>query len=120
MLFNAKPMPAFPGVALFSTISDCSDVVYIPLKAPSSASVREQLRRIFELCERSLPISFDGKREKWNFEDRLGAALLLASLPYVRTGKTSIREWLVRSVILARKHGGAIVSAVGKLVKPGA
>lgn len=109
MLFEGKPRPILPGLVVFDDLAEAAEAVYLPLDhLDTEDEVRLHLRRVFSDVEF---VAGDAKPKK--FLDDLCVRLRRRGLEYERTGRRSIREWMLRSVELAREHKGDIVSATG-------
>jgi hypothetical protein len=112
ILFAPKPPPPLPGVIFVSRFSGDGPAVYVHLnEATDVAAVRGLLRNVFALAESSY--GQDENRER--FAGSFAAALQQAQIPHSQSGRTSIREWLVRAVQFAAKHQSdliAVISAV--------
>src|SRR5262249_54854945 len=110
-LYVDQPVPPLPGLVLFDDLAHGWRAIYLPLAhLATEHDVRTYLRRVFSLADHVL-----AKAEPGRFLDDLGYALRKHGLVFHRTGRTPMREWLLRAIQFARKHGGDIVSVVGLL-----
>ncbi|MCP3798224.1 hypothetical protein NLX83_03035 [Allokutzneria sp. A3M-2-11 16] len=112
MLFEGKRRPALPGLVVFDDLAEAAEAVYLPLDhLDTEDEVRRHLRRVFSDIE----FVANGAKPK-KFLDDLCVQLHREGLVYERTGRRSIREWMLKSVELAKEHKGDIVSATGLFV----
>jgi hypothetical protein len=111
-LFAPKPPPPLPGIIFISTFSGDGPAVYVQLDGlADAAAVRGRLRTVFAMAEKAF--GPDENREK--FAGSFAAALQKAQIPHSQSGRTSIREWLVRSVQFAAKYRSDLIAIIGAL-----
>jgi hypothetical protein len=111
-LFAPKPPPPLPGIIFVSKLSGNGPAVYVHLAGLADAvAARGRLRIVFALAEKAF--GPDGNREK--FAGSFAAALQQAQIPHSQSGRTSIREWLVRSVQFAAKYRSDLIAIIGAL-----
>lgn len=115
-LFHGERVPPLPGLVFFGDLLTEHEAVYVPLRdLPDEQSVRTRLRLLFSLAADAT--SNDIKRRL----DRLCVALRRSHVSYLKTMRTSMREWLVLGFQLVRAHSGDLVRAVGilgKVIRP--
>jgi hypothetical protein len=105
-LFNGRPEPPLPGLAFFQGLASESEAVYVPLHAAAEErDVRILLRTVFSIAGHAAANS--------DRLDDLCVGLRRQRIDYLRTGRTSVREWLLRGYRLTQEHRGEIVSAIG-------
>ncbi|TDQ00565.1 hypothetical protein [Labedaea rhizosphaerae] len=110
-LYAGQPAPPLPGLVLFDDLAHGERTIYLPLASlTSEQDVRAHLRQVFSLVDHVVAGAKPGR-----FLDDLGYALRKHGLAFHRTGRTPVREWLLRVVQLARKHRGDVVSVIGLL-----
>jgi hypothetical protein len=103
-----EEVPALPGIALFSSFSEDSDVIYFSLAdAPDAAGVRAFVRATLELANKA----WNGKRD--TFADRLAVRAQRKKIPFLRTGRRSMLQWLVQVYQWMAEHRGDIVAVAG-------
>ena len=76
-----------------------------------AAAVRARLRVVFTLAEQAF--GPDENREK--FAGSFAAALQKAQFPHTQSGRTSIREWLIRTAQFAAKYRSDPITIIGAL-----
>jgi hypothetical protein len=115
-LFDGRKVPPLPGLVFFGDLLTEQKAVYVPLDGlADEAAVRARLRMLFLLAG----AASQGDEKKTL--DRLCVALSRQRLPFHKTMRTSMREWLVRGFYLVQRHAGDLVRAVnlfGKAVRP--
>jgi hypothetical protein len=105
-LFDPHPAPPLPGLALFDSLVGDDEVIYVPLDGTSdAAAVRAHARKVFALANEALA--------RGVFADRLGASLQLERIAYVKSGRKSIREMLIRTIQVVDDRISEIVSVAG-------
>ena len=111
-LFAPKPPPPLPGIIFVGTFSGDGPAVYIQLDGlADAAAVRGRLRTVFAIAEKAF--GPDEDREK--FAGSFTTALQKAQIPHCQSGRTSIREWLVRTVQFAAKYRSDLIAIIGAL-----
>jgi hypothetical protein len=108
LLFEPKAVPPLPGIAFFRELGTNAEAIYVRLKAESESAVREELRLIFSLADRSVLEAHEVK-----YMDRLAVSLQRQRIEYFKTNRVSLEEWLVRSYQIVGDHAGDLVSVVG-------
>jgi hypothetical protein len=115
LLFEPTAPPPLPGIAFFDTFTAETHVVYATLAGLADAgAARQSLRQLFGLAERVWQEA--QRKPRGAFADRLGAALAKDGLPYVRTGRISMREWLVKSMRFLEEHASDIVTLISAAI----
>jgi hypothetical protein len=110
-LYAGQPVPPLPGLVLFDDLAHGERTIYLPLALlATEQDVRTHLRQVFSLIDHVVAEAKPGR-----FLDDLGYALRKHGLVFHRTGRTPMREWLLRVIQLARKHRGDVVSVIGLL-----
>jgi hypothetical protein len=108
MLFAPKPAPPLPGVVFFGSLSGEDEPVFASLQGlDSETEVRERLRTLFSLAHGAL----DNRLRP--SADALAVALEERRLPFERGGRTSMHQWLIRTMRYLDENKGDLVSAVG-------
>ena len=118
LLFDPKPPPALPGIAIFRRFTDELEVVYVQIDGTADeAGVRAQVRKACSLVPAALSRSNSTGRA---FSDTLAETFESARVPFVRTGRTSGRQWLIRSLRCLRSRGAdiATVAQAGVAIAP--
>lgn len=111
-LFSPKPPPPVPGIIFVNKFSGNGPAVYVHLNGlADAAAVRERLRTVFSLAEKAFGV--DENREK--FTQSFATALQISKIPHSQSGRTSIREWLVRAVQFAEKYRSDVIAVIGAL-----
>jgi hypothetical protein len=109
-LFKSGPVPPLPGVAFFSSLVGEQEAIYVGLTDLAGvAAARMRLRLLFSLADRAWTDA-SGKREA--FISGLAVALLRSDVQFQRTGRVSMREWLVAGYKFAQRHKSEIVSVI--------
>ncbi|MDQ3839874.1 MAG: hypothetical protein M3297_11465 [Thermoproteota archaeon] len=112
-LFENQAAPPLPGIAFFARFTIESDVVYASLQGLKEVTeVSNRLRKLFSLADQAWRTSQAKGRD---FADDLAVLLEQEKLPFIRTGQTSLRQWLIRAYRLVLEHGSDIVSAIGTI-----
>jgi len=95
-LFQGKSAPPLPGLVLFNHF--CGDVsaVFVGLAGLDEDTVRERLREVFSMAAKASQVEPDA------FAGKLGAALALRGITYVKSEHLSPSEWLARAWRLVR------------------
>ncbi len=113
-LFDPEPPPPLPGIVFFSTFTAEAEVVYVNFPTVSGeAEARSFFRNLFSLVDKIWRDSAGKPSDA--FTDRLAAALLKEQIEYVRTGRVSMREWLVKSMNFLVQHKSDIVTLISAL-----
>lgn len=108
MLFAPKPAPPLPGVAFFGSLSGEDEPIFASLQGlVDETAVRERLRTLFAVAQGA----FD--RRGRPTAKALAVALEQRRLPFERGGRTSMRQWLIRTLRYLDENKGDLVSAVG-------
>ncbi len=117
-LFESKVPPPLPGIAFFERFTTESDVVYVSLQGLKEVGeIHGRLGSLFNLAERAFQSSQETDHA---FADELAYRVEMAKLTVYRTGRTSVRQWLVRSVQFIGRYGKDIVSLLTPFIpKPG-
>lgn len=111
VLYVDQLVPPLPGLVLFDDLAHGWRTIYLPLAhLATEHEVRVYLRRVFSLADH-----IHAKAEPGRFLDDLGYALRKDGVVFHRTGRTPIREWLLRAIQFTRRHSGDIVSVIGLL-----
>ena len=111
-LFAPKPPPPLPGIIFVSRFSGDGPAVYVQLdEFADTTAVRGRLRTVFAMAEKAF--GPDENREK--FAGSFATALQKAQIPHTQSGRTSMREWLVRSVQFAAKYRSDLIAIIGAL-----
>jgi hypothetical protein len=111
LLFSERQVPVLPGLLVFDHFTGETEALYFPLdEAADPADVRTRLRGLFSLIEHSKR-SVAGSRRP--FADVLAVAAQREELAFVRSGRTSMRQWLVQAYQLTKRHAADIVGALG-------
>jgi hypothetical protein len=111
-LFDGEP-PALPGLAVFASFLAQADVVYFSLSGLTTASdVRLRLQKVFEAATKAWE-GCEGDREV--FAGDLAVAARRRRLAFTRTGRRSMREWLVEVFQWLGTHRGDIFAVVGMI-----
>jgi len=109
LLFEPKPPPPLPGIALFKDFSADSDVVFASLaEDDTSFKVTQSLRKIFAIVE-----SVGVPQTASKFADAVSVALQQQRIPHQQSGGTSVREWFVRSYQFLWDNKSDIVAVAG-------
>jgi hypothetical protein len=115
MLFDPEVPPPVPGIIFFDTFAEETEVVYVSMsELVSEQEVRKVLRRWFALAANAWQDSF--RKPRGTFADRMSAALLAERAQYVRTGKTSMREWLIRSFHFLQDQKSDLVTIIAAVI----
>jgi len=115
MLFDTKTPPPLPGIIFFDTFAEETEAVYVGMAdLASEQEVRKVLRRWFALAANAWQDSV--RKPRGTFADRMSAALLAERAHYVRTGKTSMREWLIRSFHLLQDQKSDLVTIIAAII----
>lgn len=111
-LFAPKPPPPLPGIIFVSTFSGDPQAVYAHLDGIADpAAMRARLRQVFALAEKA----FGPEENREKFAGSFAAALQQAQLPHSQSGRTSMREWLIRTAQFAAKYRSDLVAIIGAL-----
>jgi hypothetical protein len=112
ILFAPKPPPALPGIIFINQFTEGGSAVYSELNnLPDASAVRERLRTLFAMAEKSLGST--GNRGK--FTGVFASSLQAAQLPYSTSSRTSLREWLIRSFQFVVKYRSDLVAVLSAL-----
>ncbi|MFC9704509.1 hypothetical protein ACFTWD_27865 [Streptomyces sp. NPDC056943] len=71
--------------------------------------MRSRLRSLFTLADQAL----EDSRGREGFTDRLAKALLAADIPYQRSGRRRIGEWLAGAYYSLSRHSLELVTVIG-------
>ncbi|MGA4994654.1 hypothetical protein [Nonomuraea bangladeshensis] len=108
-LFGSSPVPPLPGIAFFEGIGHDDEVVYVHLvddHEPEAA--RAKLRKVLSIAAQAASRSPGSGRQAV-----LAAGLLNERIPYTRSGRTSLREWLIHGRRFLSERGWDLVSLLG-------
>ena len=112
ILFAPKAPPPLPGIIFISQFTDEGSAVYSELNGlADAAAVRERLRTLFAMAEKSM--GSDGNREK--FINAFASSLQASQLPYSKSSRTSLHEWLIRSLQFVAKYRSDLVAVLSAL-----
>jgi hypothetical protein len=112
ILFAPKAPPALPGIIFINQFTEGGGAVYSQLdNLPDASAVRERLRTLFAMAEKSM--GTDGNRRK--FISVFASSLQAGQLPYSTSSKTSLREWLIRSLQFVVKYRSDLVAVLSAL-----
>jgi hypothetical protein len=115
-MFAPEEPPPLPGIVFFPDFSSYNRAVYVPLdKLEDTRQVREHLRNAFMIASAAAQQSLDQGRSVAEFSDNFAAMLKSRRIRYNRTGRRSMREWLIAAYQTAWDHRSDIVTAVGLL-----
>jgi hypothetical protein len=104
MLFEGRQVPPLPGLLLFESFVRDTPSVFVSLDGLQEEGIRSRLRRVFEIG------SDVYKRSRIEIADGLGVALAKADIPYEKSQRLSIAEWLIKAWKLARDNKEEIFS----------
>jgi hypothetical protein len=111
-LFSPKPPPPLPGIIVVSTFSGDAQAVYVHLDGlADAAAVRARLRLVFAMAD----TAFGAEENREKFAASFAAALQQAQFPYSQSGRTSIRQWLIRTAQFAAKYRSDLIAIIGAL-----
>jgi hypothetical protein len=112
LLFDGSSVPTLPGIVFFQTAGPNADAVYVELEGlAGSVDVQSRLREVLSLADEAGRDPQDD-----GFGTRLGAKLQSHKIPYRRTRRTSLLEWLIRGYQAAGDRLGDIVSIAGLVI----
>jgi hypothetical protein len=112
-LFSPTAPPPLPGVIFVDRFTEGGCALYSGLDGLSDAvEVRGRLRALFTMAENAL--GPEGNRHK--FGKKFGIALQAAQIPYERSGRASLREWLIRGYQNVIHRGTDLVTVIGALI----
>ncbi|WP_007518963.1 MULTISPECIES: hypothetical protein [Pseudofrankia] len=115
LLFADAAVPPLPGIVFFQTLDPDGrepDAVYVGLAGLASpADVAARLREVLALADE---VGRDGPDD--DFGTRLGARLAARKIRYERTGRLSLREWLIRGYQVVGSRFADLVSIAGLVV----
>ncbi len=108
-LFDPSAVPPLPGLAFFEGIGHDSEVVYVHLVDDHEPeAVRAKLRKVFSIAAEAA-----GRPPGPGRQAMLAAGLLRERIPYTRSGRTSLREWLIRGRRFLSERGWDLVGLLG-------
>lgn len=115
-LFEPKPPPALPGIIFMGGLDIHEECVYASLAGiRDSVDARTRIAHLLALADRA--IGHKVRRER--FANDFAVLLRREGAPYSRSGRTSVREFLISAFRMVSKHKGDIVTGlklgVGKL-----
>jgi hypothetical protein len=110
-LFEPKTPPPLPGIAIFRRFTGEHDVIYADLSGLSDRNdVTARIRAVLACAEKAFTRSEQKERD---FADELAIVMEKVNLPFIRTGRVAMRQWLIRVYRFTEEHIGDLVSAVG-------
>jgi hypothetical protein len=110
-LFDPERPPPLPGIVFFSAFTGEAEVVYVKFPLISSeAEARSFFRNLFSLVDKVWHSSAGKPSDA--FTDRLAAALSKEKFEYAKTGRVSMREWLVKSMNFLAQQNSDIVTLI--------
>lgn len=108
-LFAPKPRPAVPGILFMGGLDIDEECVYVPLTdAADLAAARTRVAAVLAVANRVIGAAVE--RDK--FANKLAIRLRAAAIAYERSGRTSVREFLIGAFRLVVRHRGDIVTGV--------
>jgi hypothetical protein len=107
-LFEPGYVPPLPGLLVFDSFTEQGEAVYFDLSSDARVEeVRSSLRPIFALVDKAARSRIGRRRA---FADRVAVAAQRAKLTHRRSGRVSMRQWLVQAYQLVGEHAGDIVA----------
>lgn len=108
-LFEPKTPPAVPGILFMGGLDIKEECVYVPLSGVADlVAARTQIAHALALADRAI-----GKQVRRNrFADDLAVVLRREAVRYHRSGRISVREFLIGAFRFVIKHRGDIVAGV--------
>jgi hypothetical protein len=111
-LLGAREEVVFPGVLLVERLAVPVESVFVTFsQLKDKEPLPVFLRRVFVIAEAAYHKS-RGSTDK-SFADCVSLGLAKEDIAYVRSGRTSVSEWLFKTLHLLRKFRADIVAAVG-------
>jgi hypothetical protein len=107
-LFDGKQVPPLPGLAVWRDLTQKSEVLYFDLTAQTEDEVRHTVRSVLALAETAYRLG-SGKHP---FSDELAVAAQKDHFAFRRTGRVSMRQWLIQAFQWTQRNGGDIVAAL--------
>jgi hypothetical protein len=115
-LFEPGLVPPLPGVLVFDAFLEPGEAIYLDLSAASTVDdLRQLLRSAFALLDQAVRDASKGKR---SVADRFAVAAQQQRLRIYRSGRVSMRQWLVQAYQFVGDHSGDIVAAIGLGLSP--
>lgn len=104
-------IPTLPGVVLFAGFSEDCDAIYFSMAdLPDAAAVRTFMRTTLRLADKA----WNGKRN--TFVDRLAQRAQRDKIPFERTGRRSMLQWLIQVYQWIGEYRGDIVAVAGAIL----
>jgi hypothetical protein len=108
-LFEPKPRPALPGILFMGGLDIKEECVYVPLPGlTDKTAARTRIAGTLALAGRAVNEEVNRTR----FADDLAVVLRRAAVRYHRSGRTSIREFLISAFRVVIRHRGDIVTGL--------
>ncbi len=110
MLFEGGQVPALPGLLLFESFVRDTPSVFVSLDGFQEEGIRSRLRGVFEITSEVY------QKSQTKIADRLGVALAKAEIPYEKSQRLSLAEWLIKAWKLARDNKEEIVAQASAMI----